>query len=101
LSHSRLQIKRRADVTRVSGDELRDGFVWNGFDYALQVWVIDGIVQRCGHPPVMARRGPCCTAFVLAGHRIAETPGAQRRGSATGPTAAPGVTEPLARPSEA
>jgi hypothetical protein len=88
-------------VTRLSGDELRNGFVWNGFDYALQVWVVDGVVQRCGHPPAMARRGPCCAAFVLAGRRIDETPGAQRRGSVAGPSAASGVTDPLARPTEA
>ena len=84
-------------MTRLSGDELRDGVVWNGFDYAPQVWVVDGIVQRCGHPPAMARRGPCCAAFMLAGRRINETPGAQRRGSAAGPR----VTDPLARPTEA
>ena len=57
-------------MTRLSGDELRDGYVWNGFDYALQVWVVDGVVQRCGHPPAMARGGPCCPAFRLAGRRI-------------------------------
>jgi hypothetical protein len=88
-------------VTRLSGDELRNGFVWNGYDYTLQVWVVDGIVQRCGHPPAMARRGPCCMAFVLAGRRIDEIPGAQRRGSASGTGAAPGVTDPAARPTEA
>ena len=37
-------------VTRLSGDELRDGYVWNGFDYALQVWVVDGVVQRVRPP---------------------------------------------------
>jgi hypothetical protein len=42
-------------VTRLSGDELRDGYVWNGFDYALQVWVVDGVAQRCGHPVAMPR----------------------------------------------
>jgi len=66
-------------VTRLSNDEWRDGFVWNGFDYALQVWVVEGVVQRCGHPPAMARRGPCCPAFRLAGRRIDTIPGAQCR----------------------
>ncbi len=84
-------------MTRLSGDERRDGYVWNGFDDALQVWVVDGVVPRCGHPPAMARRGPCCAAFVLAGHRIDEIPDAQRRNSAPGASAAPGVTDPVAR----
>jgi hypothetical protein len=66
-------------VTRWSADELRDGYVWNGFDYALQVWVVDGMIQRCGHPAAMARREPCCTAFTLAGRRIDRAPGARRR----------------------
>jgi len=66
-------------VTRLSGDEVRDGYVWNGFDYALQVWVTDGIVQRCGHPAAMSRPAPCCAAFALAGQRINRIPGAQRR----------------------
>ena len=66
-------------MTRLSGDERRDGYVWNGFDYALQVWVIDGIAQRCGHPVAMALQGPCCAAFSLAGRRIETIHGAQRR----------------------
>ena len=41
-------------MTRLSGDELRDGYVWNGDDDALQVWVVDGIVQPCGHPAAMS-----------------------------------------------
>ena len=36
------------------------GRVFNGYDYALQVWVKVGIIQRCGHPltpcaPVVGR----------------------------------------------
>jgi hypothetical protein len=64
---------------RVSGDDLRDGYVWNGFDYALQVWVLDGVIQRCGHLAAMARRGPCCAEFTLAGRRIDEVSGTERR----------------------
>jgi hypothetical protein len=64
-------------VTRLSDDEWRDRCVWNGFDYALQVWVVDGIVQRCGHPAAMSRHAPCCVAFVLAGQRIDRIPGAR------------------------
>jgi hypothetical protein len=66
-------------VTRLSGDALRDGYVWNGFDYALQVWVIDGVAQSCGHPVAMPRGGACCPALRLAGRRIEMIPGAQRR----------------------
>ena len=66
-------------MTRVSGDEVRDGHVWNGFDDALQVWVVEGVVQPCGHPPAMSRHAPCCAARVLAGQRIEEIPGAQSR----------------------
>lgn len=40
-------------MTRLSGDEFRHGKLFNGFDYANQVWVIDGIIQRCGHPESM------------------------------------------------
>ncbi len=66
-------------MTRLSGDELRDGDVWNGFDDALQVWVVDGVAQSCGHPVAMPRAGACCPAFRLAGRRIETIPGAQRR----------------------
>jgi hypothetical protein len=66
-------------MTRLSRDEIRHGYVWNGFDYALQVWVLDGVVQWCGHPAAMSRHVPCCAAFTLAGQRIDRIPGAQRR----------------------
>jgi hypothetical protein len=46
-------------VTRLSGDDLRDGYVWNGCDWALQVWVVHGIVQPCGHPAAMSPDTPC------------------------------------------
>lgn len=36
-----------------------DGAVLNGFDYRLQVWVVGGIVQNCGHP---ASSAVCCNA---------------------------------------
>jgi hypothetical protein len=69
-------------VSRLSGDELRDGYVWNGFDYTLQVWVIDGVVQRCGHQAAMSRQAPCCAALALGGQRIDQVPSAQRRDQA-------------------
>jgi hypothetical protein len=75
----------RADVTRTSGDELRDGRLWNGFDYALQVGVADGIVQRCGHPAGMSERRRCCAASRLAGQRVDQIPGAERPRPPDGP----------------
>ena len=66
-------------MTRLSGDELRDGYVWNGFDDALQVWVIDGVAQSCGHPVAMERGSACCPALRPAGRRIETSPGAERR----------------------
>lgn len=36
-----------------------DGAVMNGFDYALQVWVIGGVVQNCGHEGFS---NDCCNA---------------------------------------
>jgi hypothetical protein len=66
-------------VTRLSGDELRDGYVWNGFDDALQVWVVEGVVEPCGHRPAMSPHTPGCAARVLAGRRIEAIPGAQPR----------------------
>lgn len=35
---------------RHSTNEEVNGIVKNGYDYQLQVWVIDYIVQACGHP---------------------------------------------------
>lgn len=37
------------------------------FNYELQVWVVDGIVQPCGHPETM--KG-CCNARKYAGLTI-------------------------------
>ena len=68
-------------MTRLSGDEIRRGRVWNGFDYELQVWVIDGIIQRCGHPATMRFQDrSCCNAYRLAGRSILDVlANAQRR----------------------
>ena len=36
-------------MSRLSGDELAtDGTVLNGFDYNVQVWVLDGVCQDVG-----------------------------------------------------
>ncbi|MBI2364170.1 MAG: hypothetical protein HYV01_04075 [Deltaproteobacteria bacterium] len=60
-------------MTRLSGDEIRHGRVWTGFDYDLQVWVVGGVIQCCGHPETMRLGGkPCCNAYRLAGQRIVD-----------------------------
>ena len=67
-------------MTRLSGDEIRCGRVWNGFDYDLQVWVVDGIIQPCGHPDTMrSPKHSCCNAYRLAGQNILNVPNAQRK----------------------
>jgi len=68
-------------MTRSSRDELHPatGRVWNGFDYRLQVWVWDGIVQPCGHPARMRTSGPCCGQHAYAGRSILEIEGAEAR----------------------
>ena len=67
-------------MTRRSGDEIRGGRVWNGFDYELQLWVVDGIIQRCGHLDTMRLpEKSCCNAYRLAGQSILDVPDAQRR----------------------
>lgn len=72
-------------MTRLSRDEVRSGRVWNGFDYRLQVWVIDGNVQPCAHPERMRRDGPCCLQAQYAGQSILDLPGAEARCDAPAP----------------
>jgi hypothetical protein len=64
-------------MTRTSDDLIRNGRVWDGFDYSLQVWIVEGIVQRCGHPARMREHGPCCNQDLYAGRPVAEIPGAE------------------------
>ena len=72
--------KNAKAMTRLSGDEIRFGRVWNGFDYELQVWVANGVIQRCGHPQTMRSGGrPYCNAYRLARQNILDVPNAQRR----------------------
>jgi hypothetical protein len=69
--------KNAKAMTRLSKHEIRNGRVWNGFDYKLQVWVVNGNIQ---HPDTM--RSPknfCCNAYRLAGRSILGVPNAQRR----------------------
>jgi len=47
------------------------GVVQNGYDYALKVYVRDGIVQMCGHPARLRRGGcVCCNALRYVGWTI-------------------------------
>ena len=68
-------------MTRSSRDELHPatGRVWNGFDYQLQVWVRNGIVDPGGHPAEMRTNGPCCNQHAYAGQSILEIRGAETR----------------------
>jgi len=63
-------------VTRLSKDEIKHGRVWNGYNYSLQVWVVDGIIQDCGHPAQMQAQG-CCDAHKLARKSVLDVPGAE------------------------
>lgn len=40
------------------------------YDYVLQVWLKDGIVQPCAHPTAM--RKPCCSAYIHKGRTVQE-----------------------------
>ena len=61
---------------RLSKNEVISGAVWNGFDYALQVWVLDGEIQQCGHPDSVP---DCCNACRYAGEMIVDVPGREIR----------------------
>lgn len=55
---------------RLSNDQHdTKGNLINGFDYDLQVWVADGVIQRCGHPDSMDCQ---CLAKIHAGKKLAE-----------------------------
>jgi hypothetical protein len=65
-------------MTRLSSDELRLGRLFNGFDYQIQVWVVDGLIRGCAHPATMRSAGvPCCNAYLYAGQPIASVAGAE------------------------
>lgn len=41
-------------MSRLSNDQFDgNGNVFNGFDYDLQTWVSNGVIQRCGHQESM------------------------------------------------
>ncbi len=45
-----------------------NGKVKDGFDYDLQVWVKNYIIQKCGHPKAIT--GICCHVKGLAGKDV-------------------------------
>ena len=53
---------------RTSRNEIVNGIVKNGFDYNLQIWIKDYIIQECGHPDYM--RPACCNAGKWHGRDI-------------------------------
>ncbi|KKN66913.1 hypothetical protein LCGC14_0466880 [marine sediment metagenome] len=57
-------------MSRQSTDEIKNGRVFNGFDYTLQVWVKNGVVQPCAHPRYMSQKMPCCNQHAYAGWHI-------------------------------
>ena len=79
LRRVRLQgVLRKSIVTRLSKDEIKHGRVWNGYDYSLQVWVVDGVIQDCGHPEEMKAKG-CCNTHKLTGRKILDIAEAEAR----------------------
>jgi len=70
-------------MSRTSSDEIKDGRVWTGFDYALQCWVVSGVIQDCGHsrlhPHQWRPAAFCCRARELAGQRLADVTGHEKR----------------------
>jgi len=58
-------------MSRMSTDQIDpNGIVKNGFHYGLQVWVIDYIIQDCGHPLPSGDKKNCCNAGYYAGYDI-------------------------------
>jgi len=63
-------------LTRKICDEIKNKRVWNGYDYKLQVWVDNGIIQDCAHPENMDEGG-CCIGHTFAGMNILLVPEAE------------------------
>ena len=43
-----------------NNDYDENGTLRNGFDYDLQVWVVDYLIPDCKHPREMKVNGSCC-----------------------------------------
>jgi len=59
--------------------DIRDGAIYNGFDYELQVWIVDGIIQDCGHPRTPEKGHGCCNARRLHGRKVRDVQGREVR----------------------
>lgn len=69
-------------MSRLSGDVIKEGKVWHGFDYSLQVWVIDGRVQPCYHPTGCSEISPPaghCNARKYRNQLLSSIPGHEER----------------------
>ena len=67
-------------MTRLSRDELAaDGSIRSGYDYSLEVWVVDGLVVECGHPESMREGRACCNGWEYRGMSIRSVPGHEIR----------------------
>lgn len=68
-------------MTRVSTNQYKNGILFNGYDYANQAWVANGVYVDCGHPEFLQCtcygrqhagekaevKSPCCNDFVIEG----------------------------------
>ncbi len=76
-----LTTKQRKDLTeqeerrvsRFSSNDIRNGRVYNGYDYRLQVWVVNGVITDVGK------------GGGLVGQSIYDQPDAERRTSVIAP----------------
>ena len=63
-------------MSRQSNDEIVNGHLKNGYDYQLQCWVLNYIIQDCGHPenfPNPYMDDPChCNGRKYKGQDIRE-----------------------------
>ncbi len=63
-------------MSRQSSQQYKDGNLQNGFDYDLQVWVVQGHVMECGHRRPSANLGAeptvCCNAARYRGRLVKE-----------------------------
>lgn len=63
-----------------AGVQVAHGMNETEYNYQLQVWVVNGIIQPCEHPASMRITGPCCPANRYWGLTIAQV----RNGSVVG-----------------
>lgn len=62
---------------RTSRDDYKDGLTYNGYDYDLQTWVMDGIIMDCSHTKIRTERNYefCefnCASNQNAGRKLSE-----------------------------